>query len=586
MYSDILLTIAEVRGLIDRTKLENKSKKEGANTSRDHLDEIQKLDNYINLKYDTHLHDADNIKDMGKAIDIIKRSIDSNIKIAIYADYDCDGIPGATILSELFDKINYKNYLVYIPHRHNEGYGVHMAAIDKLVEQGVGLMITIDLGITNVKEIAYAKERGMQVVLTDHHLPIRDEQGVQIIPDADAIVNMKRDDCVYEDKNLCGCATIWKVIQAFIKKYGKEYEVEPGWEKALLDMVALSTVADMVPLIGENRALAHFGMKVLKISKRSGLNRILANAKENKAKINEETIGFTIAPRLNSASRMDDPRVAFLTLSDKINGHMHADKLEALNINRKAAVKDSMTEINDAHVNDEIILIANPEWNPGILGLIASRVVEEQGRMTLVAGGRDTEGNYKGSVRANTTPTLTLPQGEGTAQNTNVVQVLSEVSDLLIHFGGHEAAGGFKVHESNIEKLRQKLNEIAKIKGLERESLYKNLESKKEITLEKSFDIKLDHKSIDNDLYEEIKLLGPFGMGNVAPSICVNGAYITSFFGKKKEHLEIKYEGLRAIKFFAAAEDIVNAEAGKAPIINLAWDSYRDDIVGRVVRWD
>ncbi len=582
MYSDIFLSIAESRSLIDKNKILNtKESKNGKGKAKKNVTiekqkELSKLYDFINLKYDTHLHDASNIKDIDKAIDIIQLAIQEKKKIAIYADYDCDGIPGATILSELFDKIKYANYLVYIPHRHNEGYGVHLAAIDKLVEQGVDLMITIDLGITNVKEIAYAKERGMQVLLTDHHLPIRDEAGKQIIPQADAIVNMKRGDCEYIDKNLCGCATIWKVIQAFIKKYGEIYKVEKGWEKTLLDMVALSTVADMVPMIGENRALAHFGIKVLKISKRTGLNRILTNAKENKAKISEETIGFTIAPRLNSASRMDDPRIAYLTLSDKINGHIHADKLEALNINRKAAVKDSIAEINDTHVNDEIILISNPDWNPGILGLIASRVVEEQGRMTLIAGGRDDEGNYKGSVRS-------------AHENENVVQVLSEVSDLLIHFGGHEAAGGFKVHESNIEKLRNKLNEIAKTKGLERESLYKNPQGcvlNKEATLEKSFDIKLDYNSINNDLYEEIKLIGPFGMGNVAPSICVNGAYKISFFGKAKEHLELKWGCLRAIKFFATTEDITNTQSSKAPIINLAWDSYRDDIVGRVIGWE
>ena len=562
MYSDILLEIAISKGLIKNKELA----------------ETEKLSKYINLKYDTHLHDADKIKDIDIAINIMRNAIKEQKKIAIYADYDCDGIPGATILSEFFDKINYNNYLVYIPHRHNEGYGIHIAAIDKLVEQGVVLMITIDLGITNVKEIAYAKERGIQVVLTDHHLPIRDEQGKQIIPNADAVVNMKRDDCKYTDKNLCGCATIWKVIKAFIKKYGDDFDIEQSWEKTLLDMVALSTVADMVPLIGENRALAHFGMKVLKISKRSGLNRILSNAKENKIKINEETIGFAIAPRLNSASRMDDPRIAFLTLSDKINGHMHADKLEMLNINRKAAVKDSMTEINDTHINDEIILITNSEWNPGILGLISSRVVEQQGRMTLVAGGRDDEGNYKGSVRS-------------AHENENVVQVLSEVSDLLIHFGGHEAAGGFKVHESNIEMLRQKLNDIAKTKGLERESLYKmqDTSNKTQDTnnkLKNNFDIKLIHESINNNLYEEIKLLGPFGMGNAAPSICVNGTYKISFFGKRKEHMEIKYISLRAIKFFASNEDILNAEAGKMPIINLAWDSYRDDIVGRIIAFN
>lgn len=561
MYSDIFLSIAEARGLVDKKKLTSKSEKVKSL-------EIEKLNDFINLKYDKHIYDGAGIKGIDKAIEILKKAIQTNKKIAIYADYDCDGIPGATILSDFFNKIKYSNYIVYIPHRHNEGYGVHMQAIDKLKAGGVDLMITIDLGITNVREIEYAKSLGLQVILTDHHLPIRGGEGRQIIPPADVVINMKQDDCKYIDKNLCGCATIWKLIQAFIKAHGEAYAVEQGWEKTLLDLVGLSTIADMVPLEGENRALAHFGLKVLNMTKRIGIIRMLQNAK-SKGRVDEETIGFTIAPRLNSASRMDDPMLAYKALSDRANGHIFADRLESLNVDRKASVKDSIGDIDKGQLSDKIIVLNDPSWNPGILGLIASRIVEETGHTVFVAGGRDQEGNYKGSVRA----------GSG---EVNVVQLMSEVSHLMLHFGGHEAAGGFKIHESSIGDFRRELNmhHFTKASQITLDNITTDKKSK-DIPA-----ITINSEQVSLALYQEMRLLGPFGMGNTAPRFIINESYKVGYFGKSKEHLELKWSGLRAIKFFATAEDVTNTEAGKNPIINLAWDSYRDDIVGRVMGWE
>lgn len=543
MYSDIFLSIAAEKGLAD----------------------IDKVMEYINPRYESHLHSPDNIADIGKAIELIHNAIINNIKIAIYADYDCDGIPGATILSELFDKIKYNNYIVYIPHRHNEGYGIHKAAIDKLLEQGVGLMVTIDLGITNVKEIAYARERGLQVLLTDHHLPIRDEGGQQIIPPANAIINMKRDDCQYEDKHLCGCATIWKVIKAFLDQHGEEYQVEKGWEKTLLDMVGLSTVADMVPLHGENRVLAHFGLKVLNMTRRPGLLHILSNTKSIGAS-DEETIGYTIAPRLNSASRMAEPIIAYQALYDKSNGQYYAKQLEKLNEARKSEVKDSLKDIQLEHLDDAIIVIHNPDWNPGVLGLIASKVVEDSGKTVFVAGGRDENGIYKGSVRAG-------------HQKVNTVQLMSEVTEFLIHYGGHEAAGGFQIHERHIEDFRKALNERHFSRATE-----EVLDEDEAKTMGRP----ILSQELSKSLYQELKLLGPFGAGNTAPAFAPTDTYVYKSFGKNGEHLELNYikSKFRAIMFYYKDSDLQNSKAGRIPTVNLSWDSYRNDIVGRIIGWE
>ena len=588
-YSDIFLQLAAVRGL-------------------NNIEEIEKANTF---KYSKHIHAPESIAGMNEAVNMLYQNIKDKQRIAIYADYDCDGIPGATILSDFFDKIKYNNYQVYIPHRHNEGYGVHIAAIDKLLTDKVSLMITVDLGITNIKEIEYAVSKGMQVIVTDHHLPIRNaglpltgskvtglpltpSSGggtTQILPPAHIVINMKRDDCNYPDKNLCGCATAWKLIVAFLNKHRKEFNVEDGWEKTLLDLVGLSTIADMVPMKGENRALAYFGLKVLKISKRVGLLRILNNG-QYKGHIDEETVGFTIGPRLNSASRMDDPNIAYQALYDKKNGYVYADRLEALNNNRKQDVKDSLYDIDQTQMTDNVILLTNADWNPGVLGLISSRLVEETSRTVFVAGGRDEDGNYKGSVRA----------GKNTD---NVVQMMSEVTHLLLHFGGHEAAGGFKVHESKLEDFRRELNSrrtqaLSKVTGPLPTSPSRGgatylhvftplpcgegLGERPEPTL-----CVVDSSSITRSLYDEIRLLGPFGIGNEAPRLCIKSPYKIGFFGKKKEHLELlflnKNNNLRVIKFSFTENDKLKAEAGARPIITLAWDSYRDTVVGRLVEW-
>lgn len=207
---------------LQKTILENKGF--SFNNNKDE----KEIEKYLFPNWNRDLLDYKKIKDIEKGVERIKKAIDENEKIIIYADYDCDGIPGAVILNDLFEKINYKNFSVYIPNRHNEGYGLNKNAIQKFIDHKVSLMITVDLGITNIEEIDFAEEEGINIIITDHHLPILNENGKQIIPKAFAIINTKQDDCEYEEKYLCGASTVWKLAHAFLEKYREEFNVPNG----------------------------------------------------------------------------------------------------------------------------------------------------------------------------------------------------------------------------------------------------------------------------------------------------------------------------------------------------------------------
>jgi single-stranded-DNA-specific exonuclease len=403
----------------------------------------KELEKFLNPIWSRDILDSRNIKDIDKSVERIKKATDNNEKIIIYADYDCDGIPGAVILHDFFKKINYENFSVYIPHRHNEGYGLNKNAIQKFIDEKYSLMITVDIGITNIEEIRFAEENNINVIVTDHHLPILDEAGRQILPSSFSIINTKQDDDKYKEKYLCGASTAWKLVNAFLDKYRNEFNVAEGWEKWLLDMVGIATIADLVPLVGENRIFAKYGLEVLKKSKRPGLQKILANAKINQSKINEDDIAFGIAPRINSASRMAEPIHAFYALLQNEESINYANELEKYNDARKQDTKDAHTSIDYENLKSEkIILIGDVNWTPGIIGLIASKVVENTSKTTFVWGLGEDENVLKGSVRAG-------------ADGYNVVHIMTEAKDILENFGGHEMAGGFAIHRDNLGKLQE-----------------------------------------------------------------------------------------------------------------------------------
>ena len=323
----------------------------------------EEAEKFLHPNYERDIHDPFLILNMEKAVERILRAIDTEEKIVVYGDYDCDGIPGSVILHDFFKKIGYKDFENYIPHRHDEGYGLNTDAVDEFAKNGTTLLITVDCGITDVKEVLHANSFGIDVIITDHHLP------QEIIPSAYTILNSKQKGDTYPDNMLCGAGLAWKLVSALVKKRGKEWNIGEGWEKWLLDMAGLSTIADMVPLRNENRVLAHYGLKVLRKSPRPGLMKLLRKLRVDQRYLTEEDVGFTIAPRVNAASRMGIPFDAFRLLSttDETEADVLSDHLNEMNETRKGVVavmiKEAKKKITSREMR-EVIVVGNPAWKP------------------------------------------------------------------------------------------------------------------------------------------------------------------------------------------------------------------------------
>ncbi len=504
---------------------------------------------FLNPSYEQHVGDPFQIYGMSKAVERILLALHRKEKIAIYSDYDCDGIPGGVLLREFFDGIGYPAD-IYVPHRHNEGYGVHNHAIDLLKEKGISLIITVDLAITNIEEIAYAKSVGVDFIVTDHHLPIHMEGKGQVVPDAVAVINSKQDICTYDDDMLCGCAVAWKLACAVLSQlriesvndevYQKVQTLPLGWEKWMLDLVGISTIADMVPLQKENRALAHYGLRVLQKTKRPGLLHIFNEQRMKKENLTEEDIAFTVAPRINAAGRMGSPIQAHHMLYEKdvVKAENFARDLELLNTERKAGVKDITEGISfdhDAYKND-VVVVGDMSWGPGILGLIAQKIIDETGKPTFVWGQGDDKTTVKGSCRS---------KGD-----VHVVELMARVQELfpgvITHSGGHEQAGGFSCAVDRINELSEALNES-----------YKHVELQELGNQEILIDADLQMDDIHEVTYRAISPLAPFGVGNPKPVFSFKDVTPLSVrrFGKKSEHLEVVYPRakggqVKSIKFF------------------------------------
>lgn len=481
-------------------------------------------DKFLNPDYRRDIYDPFLILNMEKAVDRIIRAIDGDEKIVVYGDYDCDGIPGSVVMHDFFKKIGYENFSNYIPHRHKEGYGLNNPAIEKFAKDGITLMITVDLAITNVDEIALAQSLGIDVIVTDHHLP------QEILPPAYAIINSKQADDTYPDKMLCGAGVAWKLVQALLKKRGKEWGVPEDWEKWLLDMAGLSTIADMVPLVNENRAIAHFGLKVLRKSPRPGLQKLLRKMRVEQSSLTEDDVAFMIAPRINAASRMDIPLEAFRMLStrDEAVADELSDHLHKLNDSRKELVAIMMAEVKrmmERREVKDIIVIGNPNWKPGLLGILASNMVEEYGRPAFVWGKEGGE-HFKGSCRS-----------DGTV---NVVELMTSVAeDFFIDVGGHEFSGGFSVSYDKIHYLEEELLKA-----------HKKVKKATSLPSGEMIDCALMIDDVTGANYKTIEKLAPYGVGNPKPAFLFAGVEIkeVSKFGKTKNHLKLIFENSKGVK--------------------------------------
>lgn len=491
---------------------------------------------FLNPSYENGLYDPYLMKDMEKASVRIFEAIEAKEKVVIYTDYDCDGIPSAVIMHDFFQKIGFENFTIYIPDRHDEGYGLHMDAIKNFIDEEVKLLITFDLGITATEEVVEATANGIDVIITDHHLP-----NEKSLPKAYAILNPKQNGCVYPDKMLCGAGIAFKLVQALVMKYGEYWKINTGWEKWLLDMVGMATLADQVPLINENRIFAFYGLKVLQKGKRPGMVEIFRKANVDVSKLSEEDITFTLAPRINAASRMADPMMAFETLSatDEVLAKTLADNLSKINDNRKIMVAHIMKEVKKVMSKREekkVVVIGNPAWRIGVLGIIASKIVEEYKRPVFVWGS-DGSDLLKGSCRS--------------YGGVNLVEIMGLLPENSVtSFGGHKGAGGFAVAHEEIHFLEERILKV-----------FDDCENVEEEAIEDGVEATIDIDDITNANYNVIAKLAPYGVGNPKPKFLFKDLpiYAIKEFGKEKNHIELSFlnsksKVVKAIAFFKTKE--------------------------------
>lgn len=532
---------------------------------------------FLNPDYDLHTHDPMLLAGIEAALARLFAAMEAGERIAVYADFDCDGIPGAAILHDFFKKIGYENFEVYLPHRDREGYGLHESALGALADRGVKLVITVDVG-TNAREaVAFARSRGVDVIVTDHH-EITGE-----LPEAVAVVNPKVAPPAssgaegYPFAHLCGAAVAWKLAQAALRE-GKRralasfLAVPDGWEKWLLDLVAIATIADMVPLMGENRVLARYGLSVLRKSRRPGIDALCGRARIRKADLTEDDVGFSIAPRLNAASRMDDPELAFrlLATDSPEEAASLAAQLETLNAARKGVVAGIVREAKKRVQKrftreDRVAVLGDISWKPALLGLAANSLLQERGGLVCLWG-RDASGRLKGSCRSD--------------GSVSVVAAFSAAAETFEEFGGHERSGGFSVSHERVhgiaEALALSLPPVPPVPDPAPEP-----------------DQRLALSEAGERLFADLSALAPFGIGNPKPLFRIEEAVVSACrtFGKEKNHVEVEIScartgrRMRAFDFFRSPEGFsVPPRAGVrvALLATLERDAYRRDLALRL----
>lgn len=508
--------------------------------NRDITDQ-KEIDSFFSFDW-SGIHDPFLLKDMNKSVERILAAISANEKILIYSDYDTDGIPGGALLYSFFTKIGYENFLNYIPNRNKDGYSLNMPACEKFVQDNVDLLITVDCGITDNVEIDYLMKNGVEVIVTDHHLPEGD------IPNAYAVVDHKQADCDYPDDNLCGCAIAWKLVCALLQT-GKEQEVvgfmevKDGWEKTLLDLVAISTVCDMVPLVGENRLLVHFGKIMLGLSARPGLHTIFKKSRINAQHLQTDDIAFMIGPRINAASRLDDPMIAFKALAySDAEAIASGEMLEKLNNRRKYLTAKIMKEVwskLEDREDSPVIVIGNPEWPLGILGLIAGKIADREKKPTFVWS--RVGDHIKGSCRS--------------GSDISVFSLMQQARESFEGFGGHAASGGFETDGERVHFMQEILSEkVPKAERISKDKIH--------------IDAELSIDQVNKKTHELVHKLEPFGMKNPKPLFIISHpvAHVRPF-GKTGNHIELGFKNsqgrtIKATAFFR--EDLIerNIQSG------------------------
>ena len=448
------------------------------------------------------LHDPYLLHDMDKAVDRIRQAIEQGELILVYGDYDADGMTSASIVKESLEQLG-AECLVYLPNRFTDGYGPNASVYKYFIEQqGVSLIVTVDNGVAGHEAIDLAQSMGVDVIVTDHHsMP-------EVLPDAYAIVHPEHPEADYPFKQLAGCGVAFKLACALLE----EVQVE------LLDLVAIGTIADMVSLTDENRIMVQYGLEVLRNTQRIGLQELFEIAGIATSDITEETVGFQLAPRLNALGRLADPNPAIdlLTGFDDEEVHEIALMIQEKNEERKEIVQAIYEEAKSlVDPNKSVQVLAKEGWNPGVLGIVAGRLLEELGQTVIVLNIED--GRAKGSARS--------------IEAVNIFEALDPHRSIFLAFGGHAGAAGMTLEVEQLDALSEILETYVKDKGIA-------AKGKSRLYL----DEELDLESLSLDTVKSFEKLAPFGMDNQKPVFYIRDFQVENArsMGAGDSHLKLK----------------------------------------------
>lgn len=459
------------------------------------------------------LHDPFQFRDMKRAVERIARAIQNQEQILVYGDYDVDGITSISVIIRVLGKLLPGKLLYYIPKRLEEGYGLHLTSLEKALAKGVRLIITVDCGISAIEESAYLKTRGIDIIITDHHEP------PPCLPDAYAIINPKVDGMGYPFGQLAGVGVAFKLLQG-LATYFPELE-EKIQEN--LDLVALGTVADIVPLLGENRILVKYGLIRLAKTQNVGLQALLQTAGLKDREINAGHIGFILAPRINAAGRMGNPSqgVKLFTTGDPLNAIDLAKELDKENQIRQEVenqvLQEALAQIqrNPGLLEEHALVLAGENWHLGVIGIVASKLVEIYNKPVILIGMDGDEG--RGSGRS--------------ISGFNLFEAIEANSSYLIKFGGHEFAAGITVTRENIPAFAKAFLETSKAR-LTRDDLIPFLK----------IESLVDLNHITLDLARELSRLAPCGPANPTPVLGCQALNLVEYrnVGENGKHIKIK----------------------------------------------
>ena len=467
---------------------------------------------FLQPDYTAVKHDPFLLPDMKKAVARLKQAREQGEKIVIYGDYDIDGLSATALLLDAFGKFGFKDVDAFIPNRFVEGYGMTMGAVDKVRDMGADLIVTVDTGSLCHAEIAYAASLGIDTVVTDHH------NVAETPPPSVAAVNPKFSGHTYPFRDLCGAGVAFKLVQALQTELDG---LPDGYEKWLLDLVALGTVCDIVTLADENRANVYWGLEVLKKQQRPGLKALMAVAGIESEQVNARHLGFGLGPRMNAAGRLETAQHALdmLVARDGLAALEASEKLEELNTKRRS-IQDAIFEEAcmqaEKLANDRVLVVSSDGWNHGVIGIVASKLVEKYKKPVFIIGERGEEAT--GSARS---------FGDFSAAD-----AVRAADDIIIKGGGHGAAAGVTLETEKIGDFRQRVNEFYDSLQLTNQERY----------LLPRADVEIDDFSeIDEELVANLAKMEPFGNGNPEPVLKITTASVLSVrrMGADGQHVKL-----------------------------------------------